>query len=192
MLRFLWLLMASPEVKPLLSSEHLFVGRHPAAGLVDPHLAGADCRCQAASAFGARTSFGCRLTAGWDDEPPPPSGNGGFASAPAKEKQRAKGIFRGLLLSNQAHRSSSDGVARLYCKSGGTGVFLSYLGHCLMENRHCQLVASKVTPADGFGVRAAAVRMARSLPVAHQKTRGADKGYDTRHLGLNLSACVRS
>ncbi|KEF40822.1 MAG: hypothetical protein ER33_14980, partial [Cyanobium sp. CACIAM 14] len=51
--------------------------------------------------------------------------------------------------------------------------------HCLMENRHGLVVASEVTPADGYGERAAAVRMARSLPGAYQKTLGADKGYDT-------------
>jgi len=42
------------------------------------------------------------------------------------------------------------------------------------------VVASEVTPADGYGERAAAVRMARSLPGAHRKTLAADKGYDTR------------
>ena len=41
-------------------------------------------------------------------------------------------------------------------------------------------MASEVSPADGYGDRAAAVRMARSLPGAHQKTPVADKGYDTR------------
>jgi hypothetical protein len=42
------------------------------------------------------------------------------------------------------------------------------------------VVASDVTPADGDGERAAAVRMARSLPGSHRKTLTADKGYDTR------------
>ena len=49
-----------------------------------------------------------------------------------------------------------------------------------MENRHGLVVASEVTPVDCYGERSAAVRMARSLPGAHQKTLGADKGYDTR------------
>ena len=49
-----------------------------------------------------------------------------------------------------------------------------------LENRHGLVVASEVTPADGYGERAAAVRMARSLAGAHQKTLGADKGHDTR------------
>ena len=160
MARFLELLMASPEVKPLLSSEHFSVD-------------GTLLRAWASHASLERID-------GSDDEPPPPSGGNGFGTAAAKGNKRAKGDFRGLLLSNQTHRSSSDGEARLFRKSGGTGAYLSYLGHCLMENRHGLVVASEVTPADGYGERAAAVRMARLLPGAHQKTLGADKGYDTR------------
>lgn len=160
MARFLELLMASPEVKPLLSSEHFSVD-------------GTLLRAWASHASLERID-------GSDDEPPPPGGGNGFGTAAAKGKKRAKGDFRGLLLSNQTHRSSSDGEARLFRKSGGTGAYLSYLGHCLMENRHGLVVASEVTPADGYGERAAAVRMARALPGAHQKTLGADKGYDTR------------
>jgi transposase len=160
MARFLELLMASPEVKPLLSSEHFSV---------DGTLL---------RAWASHSSL--QRIDGSDDEPPPPGGGNGFGTAAAKGKQRAKGDFRGLLLSNQTHRSTSDGEARLFRKSGGTGAYLSYLGHCLMENRHGLVVASEVTPADGYGERAAAMRMARSLPGAHKKTLGADKGYDTR------------
>jgi hypothetical protein len=49
-----------------------------------------------------------------------------------------------------------------------------------MENRNGLVVASEVTQATGKAERDAAVRMARSLSGAHQKTLGADKGYDTR------------
>jgi transposase len=111
MARFLELLMASPEVKPLLSSEHFSVD-------------GTLLRAWASHSSLERIN-------GTDDDPPPPCGGHGFGSAPAKGKKRAKGDFRGLLLSNQTHRSSSDGEARLFRKSGGTGAFLSYLGHCL-------------------------------------------------------------
>ena len=69
-----------------------------------------------------------------------------------------------MLLSNQTHRSNSDEGARLFRKLNSTGAYLSYLGHCLMENRHGLVVASEV-------------RMARSLKGAHQKKLGADKGY---------------
>jgi len=123
---------------------------------------------------------------GTDDDLPPPSGGNGFGSAPAKRKKRAKGDFRGLLLSNQTHRSVNGREARQFRKSGGTGAFLSYLGHCLMENRHGLVVASEVTAADGYGERAAALRMARSLPGTHQKTLAADKGYDTRDFVANI------
>jgi hypothetical protein len=159
MARFLELLMASPEVKPLLSSEHFSVD-------------GTLLRAWASHSSLERIDGG--------DDPPPPSGGNGFGSEPAKGKKRAKGDFRGLLLSNQTHRSSSDAEARLFRKSGGTGAYLSYLGPCLMENRHGLVVASEVTSADGYGERAAAVRMARSLSGAQQKTLGADRGYDTR------------
>ncbi len=67
------------------------------------------------------------------------------------------------------------------------------------------MVASEVTPADGYGERAAAVPMARSLPGAQRKTLAADKGYDTRdfvtdvrfagitpHVAQNIQARRRS
>ena len=166
MAKFLELLMASPEVKPLLSSEHFSVD-------------GTLLRAWASHSWLERIDGG-------DDDPPPPSGGNGFGSEPAKGKKRAKGDFRGLLLSNQTHRSSSDAEARLFRKSGGTGAFLTYLGHCLMENRHGLVVASEVTSADGYGERAAAVRMALSLSGAQQKTLEADKGCDTRDFVADL------
>jgi hypothetical protein len=45
-----------------------------------------------------------------------------------------KGDFLDLLLSNQAHRSSSDPEARLLRKSDGTGAYLCSLGHCFTDN----------------------------------------------------------
>jgi transposase len=115
MAKFLELLLASPEVKQLLSSEHFSVD-------------GTLLRAWASHSSLERIDE-------TDDDPPPPSGGNGFGSAPAKRKKRAKGDFRGLLLSNQTHRSSSDPEARLFRKSNSTGTFLSYLGHRLMENR---------------------------------------------------------
>ncbi|QEY32552.1 IS5 family transposase [Synechococcus sp. RSCCF101] len=162
MARFLELLLASPEVKPLLSSEHFSV---------DGTLL---------RAWASHSSLE-RLDGVDDgDGPPPPSGGHGFGGAPAKGRKRTRGDFRGLLLSNRTHRSGSDADARLFRKSSGTGAFLSYLGHCLMENRHGLVVASEVTRADGHGERTAALRMAQALPGTHQKTLAADKGYDTR------------
>ena len=63
-------------------------------------------------------------------------------------------------------------LSNLFRKSGGTGAFLRYLGHCLMDNRHGLVVASEMTPADGSGERVAA-----------------DKGYDTRDFVADLRIC---
>jgi hypothetical protein len=115
----------------------------------------------------------------------PPSLSKGFGGA-SSGKKRAKGDFRGLLLSNQTHRSTSDDEARLFKKAPGVGAFLSFMGHCVMENRNGLVVASEVTQSTGKAERDAAVRMARSLRGAHQKTLGADKGYDTRDFVADL------
>lgn len=123
---------------------------------------------------------------GIDDDPPPPGGGKGLGGTAGEGKKRAKGNFRGLLLSNQAHRSSTDREARLIRKSSSIGAFPSCLGHCLIENRHGLVVASEVTVADGYRERAAAVRMVRSLPGAHKKTLGADKGYDSNDVVAEL------
>ena len=82
--------------------------------------------------------------------------------------------------SKQAHRSSSDDEARLFKKAPGVGAFLSFMGHCFMENRNGLVVASEVSQSTGRAERDSALRVARSLQGAHQKTLGADKGYDTR------------
>ena len=55
-----------------------------------------------------------------------------------------------------------------------------------MENRNGLVVASEVSQATGKAERDAALRMARSLSGAHQKTLGADKGYDTRDFVADL------
>jgi transposase len=165
MAQFLELLLAAPEVKPLLSSEHFSVD-------------GTLLRAWASHSSLERID-------GLDDELPPPSAGKGFGGA-SSGKKRAKGDFRGLLLSNQTHRSASDGEARLFKKAPGVGAFLSFMGHCVMENRNGLVVASEVTQATGKAERDAAVRMARALSGAHQKTLGADKGYDTRDFVADL------
>ena len=166
MAKFLELLLATSEVKPLLSSEHFSV---------DGSLL---------RAWASHSSL--EHIDGLDDEPPPPSGGNGFGSSASGGKKRAKGDFRGLLLSNQTHRSTSDGEARLFKKAPGVGAFLSFMGHCVMENRNGLVVASEVSQATGRAEREAAIRMARSLKGAYQKTLGADKGYDTREFVADL------
>ena len=92
MAKFLELLLAAPEVKPLLSSEHFSVD-------------GTLLRAWASHSSLERID-------GLDGDPPQPSGGQGFGLNDP-DKKRTKGDFRGLLLSNQTHRSSSDGEARL-------------------------------------------------------------------------------
>ena len=166
MAKFLELLLAAPEVQPLLSSEHFSVD-------------GTLLRAWASHSSLERID-------GLDDEPPPTSVGKGFGGN-APGKKRAKGDFRGLLLSNQTHRSCTDGEARLFKKAPGVGAYLSFLGHCVMENRNGLVVASEVTQATGRAERDSALRMTRSLRGAHQKTLGADKGYDTRDFVADLS-----
>ena len=125
MAKFLELLLAAPEVKPLLSSEHFSVD-------------GTLLRAWASHSSLERID-------GLGDGPPPPSGGNGFGSGATGGKKRAKGDFRGLLLSNQTHRSTSDGEARLFKKAHGVGAFLSFMGHCVMENRNGLVVASEVS-----------------------------------------------
>jgi len=153
MARFLDLLLAAPEVKPLLSSEHFSVD-------------GTLLRAWASHSSLERID-------GLDDGPIPPSDGKGFGGN-TSGKKRAKGDFRGLLLSNQTHRSSTDGQARLFKKAPGVSAFLSFMGHCVLENRNGLVVASEVTQASGTAERDSALQMARSLKGAHQKTLGAD------------------
>ena len=130
MATFLELLLAAPEVKPLLISEHFSV---------DGTLL---------RAWASHSSL--ERIGGIDDDLPPPSSGKGFGGDNGGEK-RAQGDFRGLLLSNQTHRSSSDGEARLFKKAPGVGAFLSFMGHCVMENRNGLVVASEVSQATGQG-----------------------------------------
>ena len=166
MAKFLALLLAGPEVRPLLSSEHFSVD-------------GTLLRAWASHRSLERID-------GLDDGPPPPNGGRGFGGSASAGKKRAKGDFRGLLLSNQSHRSCADGEARLFKKAPGVGAFLSFMGHCIIENRNGLVVASEVSQATGRTEQEAAVRMARSLKGARQKTLGADKGYDTREFVADL------
>ena len=55
-----------------------------------------------------------------------------------------------------------------------------------MENRNGLVVASEVNQATGRAERDSALRMDRSLQGAHEKTLGADKGYDTRDFVADL------
>ena len=87
--------------------------------------------------------------------------------------------FRGERRVNETHQSTTDPEARLM-RSKGTASKLSYQGHVLMENRHGLVVDARLTQADGYAERAAALEMLGELPDRLRVTLGADRGYDTR------------
>jgi len=97
-------------------------------------------------------------------EPPAPGSNAGVD-------------FRGERRTNATHQSTTDPDARLYKKGAGRPAQLAYGGHVLMENRSGLIVATRVTPADGFGERDAALLMTETVP-GDRITLGMDKGYD--------------
>jgi transposase len=86
--------------------------------------------------------------------------------------------FRGERRKNDTHQSTTDPDARLYKKGVGRPAQLAYLGHVLMENRSGLVVDTRVTPADGYGERDAALVMIADRP-GGRVTLGGDKGYDS-------------
>jgi transposase len=81
---------------------------------------------------------------------------------------------------NATHQSSTDPDARLYKKAVGREARLGYLGHVLMEHRSGLVVNARVTPADGYGERDAALVMVAAVPGRHRITVAGDKAFDTR------------
>ena len=66
--------------------------------------------------------------------------------------RNAERDFHGEKRSNETHESTTDADARLYRKGNGLESRLCFMGHALMENRHC--------------------------PGKRRRTLGADKAYD--------------
>ena len=87
--------------------------------------------------------------------------------------------FRGQRRRNDSHGSTTDPDARLMRK-GGQESKLCYLGHVLMENRNGLVVDARLTRANGYAEREAALEMLGELPEGSRITLGADKGYDTQ------------
>jgi len=108
----------------------------------------------------------------------PPAGSGGNPTV----------NFHGQRRTNATHQSTTDPDARLYKRARGREARLGYLGHVLMEHRSGLIVKTRVTPADGYGERDAAVVMVQDVPGRHRITVAADKGYDTRDLVSGLRA----
>ena len=101
---------------------------------------------------------------------PPPDGPDASGGNPSVD-------FRGQRRRNATHQSTTDPDARLYRKSDGRPAQLAYGGHLLMENRSGLIVDARVTPADGYGERDAALVMLEAVP-GGRITVAADKGYD--------------
>ena len=101
------------------------------------------------------------------DDPSPGSG------------RNAETDWKGERRSNETHASTTDPDARMYRKGDKLPSILCYQGHALMENRSGLVVGARVTHADGYGERDAALAMLDMLPGTQPKTVGADKGYDT-------------
>ena len=93
--------------------------------------------------------------------------------------------FKGEKRSNETHESKTDPEAKLFTKSGGQAAKLQFMGHVTMENRNGLVVDARLTQATGTAERDAAAEMAMGLPA--NSTLGADKGYDTREHGENLT-----
>jgi transposase len=88
--------------------------------------------------------------------------------------------FHGQKRSNATHQSSTDPDARLYRKGRGKESKLCFMGHGLMENRHCLLLDARLTLADGYAERLAALQMIEPHTGPSRITVGTDKAYDTR------------
>jgi transposase len=87
--------------------------------------------------------------------------------------------FRGERRLNDTHASTTDPEARL-ARMKGKESRLAYQGHVLMENRNGLVVDARLTQADGYAERRAALEMLGERPGAHPITLGADRGYDTQ------------
>jgi IS5 family transposase len=157
---FLDTLMGLPEVKPMLSDEHFSVD-------------GTLLKAWASHASQERID-------GKEDPPPLPTSPGEGFGPPKEGKERAKGDFRGIEISNDTHRSTTDPDALLARKSNAHPAELSYRGHVLIGEPPRSGGGLSCDVADGFGERDAAQEMVADCPGAHRKTIGADKGYDTK------------
>jgi transposase len=159
--RFLAALLAQPRVKRLLSSEHFSVdGTH-------------------IEAWASIKSFRPIDGAGGDDVDRPGGGAPSQPADSAPERRNAERDFHGARWSNETHRSTTDGDARLYRKGRGKEARLAYLGHALMDNRHGLVVGGLVSRATGEAERLAAEAMLLLRPDRRQPiTLGADKAYD--------------
>jgi len=102
------------------------------------------------------------------------------SDAPGSSSSDGLVSFHGERRSNMTHESSTDPDSRLYRKGKGKESKLSYMGHVLMENRSGLVTSARVTRADGFAERDAALEMLTGVAFGKRVTLGADKGYDAK------------
>jgi Transposase DDE domain len=150
--KFLRAVLAQPEVKTLLSDEHLAFRRLRLS--VDGTLI---------QAWASMKSFRPKDGSG---EPPAPGRNG--------ERD-----FHGEWRRNDTHASTSDPEARLFRKGKGKEAKLCFMGHLLMENRHGLIVDGRLGEATGTAERDEAEAMVATIPGRHRITVGGDKSFDT-------------
>ena len=189
--KFLAAILAHERIAPLLSEDHFSVD----GTLVE--------------AWASFKSFKPKVPADNSDDPPPPGADSAppqdhpmpadqartdqtqreetpmpQSKSTTSQKRIGRNVerdWRGKAWSNETHVSTTDPQARLYRKGKGKPSQLCYMGHALMENRHGLVIEAKLTQADGYAEREAALDMLhRRLPGTRKITLGADKGYDTR------------
>jgi hypothetical protein len=151
---FLSTLMALPQVKSLLSSEHFSVD----GTLIEAWAS--------MKSYVPKDSSGIPLP---DRKIGDRNGERNFH----KEKR-----------SNQTHASTTDPDAKLLCKGDGQESRLCFIGSTLVENCSGLIVGADVVGADVVGATGTAEREAalilidRVKPASRRVTRGADKLYD--------------
>jgi transposase len=151
--RLLAAVIGQPRVKALMSNEHFSV---------DGTLI---------QAWASHKSF--QPKAGSGDEPPASGG-----SDEAGRGRNGERDWRGQKRSNETHRSTTDGDARLARKSNGQASILAYAGHVLMENANGLVARSCLTHATGTAERDAGLQLVDRLGSRRRITLGPDKGYD--------------
>ena len=149
---FLRAILADPQVKHLLSSEHFSVD----GTLIE--------------AWASMKSFKPKDSPDGGDPPDVATHRGG---------RNAETDFKGEKRSNATHCSTTDPDARLYRRGPGMEAKLCFIGHGLMENRCGLMVDARLTRVSGHAERLAALDMIE--PRADRPraiTLGADRGYD--------------
>lgn len=101
--------------------------------------------------------------------------------------RNAQANWKGKARSNDTHASTTDPDARQYRNSKAAPALMAYQGHVLMENRSGLVMGAVVTHADGYGERAAAVAMLRTVPGSGTRTVGATR-RTTRRTSLRRAA----